>query len=110
MDLLDVVIIGIFVVDFAIIMVGVFIARVVMYRTLHRYGVDPYARGWRYAGSWSWVLMYREYREVCIRNGLSLRYWNIAQRLYVFAKVLTAVWLALVVVQFWRDMVRPLIR
>jgi hypothetical protein len=83
---------------FVIIAVGVYVARVEMYRTLRRYGVDPYSRGWRHAGSWTWVL---KYREVCIQHGLSLRYWNIHQRCLAFGKVLVAVWLALVVLKFW---------
>jgi hypothetical protein len=38
---------------FSVVAVGVYIVRVEMYRTLRRYDVDPYSRGWRYAGSWS---------------------------------------------------------
>ena len=43
-----------------VVAVGVYIVRVEMYRTLRRYDVDPYSGRWRYAGSWSWVLKYRE--------------------------------------------------
>jgi hypothetical protein len=88
---------------FSVVAVGVYIVRVEMYRTLRRYDVDPYSRGWRYAGSWSWVL---KYREVCTEHGLSLRYWNTVRWCLAFAKVLTPIWLLLVGVQFWRDMVR----
>jgi hypothetical protein len=88
---------------FCVIAAGVYIVRVEMYGTLRRYGVDPNSRGWRYAGSWSWVL---KYREVCIEHGLSLRYWNIVQRCVGFGKVLVAVWLVLVLVQLWRDLAR----
>jgi len=106
MDLIEVVMIAIFVVGFAIMTACVCIAEIVVHPTLRRYGVDRYSRGWRHAGSWIWVL---KYREICTQHGLSLRYWNLLQRGRALAIVLTTVWLILFVVQFWRHMVQPLL-
>jgi hypothetical protein len=80
---------------------GVCIVRIAMYRTLRRYGVDPYSRGWRHASSWSWVL---KYRELCAQHGLSLRYWNLFWLCVASAGALATAWLALLVVQLWRDL------
>lgn len=99
--MLDVLMWSVTVTIFALGAVGIYIIWVVMYRTLRRYGVDPYSRGWRYAGDWDWVL---KYKEICTEHGLSLRYWNLLQHCVALGKVLTGIWVVVVVVEFCRDM------
>ena len=91
------------IVALAVIFAGVCIVRIAMYRTLRRYGVDPDSRGWRHASSWSWVL---KYRELCAQQGLSLCYWNLLRLCVASAGALTAIWLALLVVQLWKGLMR----
>jgi hypothetical protein len=100
---MDVLITAIAIAALAISTAGVCIAEIVVHPTLKRYGVNRYSRGWHHASSWIWVL---KYKEVCTQHGLSLRYWNMLQLCVWSAGVLVTVWLALVVVQFWRDLVR----
>jgi hypothetical protein len=100
---MDILITAIGITAVGLMMAAACIAEIVVHPTLRRYGVDRYSRGWRHAGSVIWV---RKYREVCIQHGLSLRYWKLIQLCGWSAGALVPVWLALVVVQFWRNMVR----
>ena len=97
---MDLLIYIIFIAVFAEMAIGVFIVRVVMYRALRQYGVDPYSRGWLYAGSRSWVL---KYKEICDEHGLSLRYWKLLRLVTVSSAILGSIWLVLAVVAFLRS-------
>ncbi len=91
---------------FAVAVAGTCIVQLVMYPMLRRYGVDPHSRGWWRASSRIWV---SRYKEICVENGLSLRYWHLFMFCVVSAGCLALTWLSMVIVQFWHDIVEPMV-
>ena len=103
---MDLAIYLIFVALSAIIVAGIYVERVVMYRTLRRFGVDPESRGWFYLGRRHWVA---EYKRICDEYGLSSRLWKLLRFGDLISGVLCAIWLVLIVVASWDDIFQPMI-
>ena len=99
-------IVGIWIAIAALAQAGVAIIYLVMHPTLRRYGIDPDSRGWIHASSWMWV---SKYKQICVEEGLSLRYWRLFIGGIAISKCLGLIWVALVAWVFWHDIVRQVL-
>ncbi|MFT5442733.1 MAG: hypothetical protein ACI8W3_001777 [Myxococcota bacterium] len=97
--MLDFIMVAIWISAAVLASAGICIVRLVMYPALRRHGIDPNSRGWWNASSREWVT---RYKETCVTNGLSLRYWRIYSFLVVCTACLGVSWLLLLFLQFWR--------
>jgi hypothetical protein len=97
--MLDFIMVAIWVAVAVLAVAGTCIVRLVMYPTLRRHGIEPNSRGWWNASNREWVT---RYKETCVNNGLSLRYWRIYSLLVACAVCLGVGWLLLLFLQFWQ--------